>query len=317
MNTGGTGCAVGSNRAAEVAARLRGRVCADTVVRVCEPLAAHTTLRVGGPADVYVEPASEQDLSLVLKLCREEGLPWLVIGRGSNLLVKDGGFRGVVIRLAHKAFARIEVVGTELECGSGAMLKDVFAAAAAHGIAGFEFMDGIPGTVGGALRMNAGAMGAWTFDLLERVRYMDAAGAVGEAPRAQLAAEYRGCTFFDEHVALSAVFRGTAGDPAQITARAQLFRQKRQLTQPAGPSAGCVFKNPPGAHAGKLIDELGLKRARVGGAFVSEKHANFILTEPGATAADVLRLIELIRERVRTERGIELETEVRIIGEER
>ncbi len=310
-----TSKAFSRTHAAELAAQLCSCVSASTVVRAGEPLALHTTLRVGGPADVYVEPACEEDLSAVLLFCREHHLPWLVIGRGSNLLVKDGGVRGVVICLAGAAFSRIELAGHRLVCGAGAKLRAVSDAATTHGLSGFEFMDGIPGSVGGALRMNAGAMGAWTLDVVERVRCMGRDGIAREVTRAELIGEYRGCAFFDEHIALSAVFCGQRADPAQIAERVSLFRQKRLQTQPVGPSAGCVFKNPHCIPAGRLIDELGLKCTRIGGAYVSDKHANFILTDQGATATDVLRLIELIRERVRSERGIELEPEVRVVGE--
>jgi len=302
--------------AAELAMQLRRCVSPGAVVRLSEPLAMHTTLRVGGPADIYVEPASEADVGGVLLFCRNHGLRWLVLGRGSNLLVRDGGFRGVVICLAHAAFGRIEVVGQRLVCGAGAKLRSVSETATEHGLAGFEFMDGIPGSVGGALRMNAGAMGTWTLDVTERVRCVGREGRIIEVTRAELVGEYRGCAFFGGHIALSAVFCGQPADPARIAERVRLFRQKRQQTQPVGPSAGCIFKNPPSIPAGKLIEELGLKCARVGGAYVSDKHANFILTGPGATATDVLELIELIKKRARAERGIELEPEVQIVGED-
>lgn len=302
--------------AAELAAQLRRCVSPGAVVRSSEPLAMHTTLRVGGPADIYVEPACEADISGVLSFCSEHGLRWLALGRGSNLLVRDGGFRGVVICLAHAAFGKIEVGGQRLGCAAGAKLRSVSDTATEHGLAGFEFMDGIPGSVGGALRMNAGAMGTWTLDVLERARCMGRDGRTIEVTRAELDGEYRGCAFFADHIALSAVFCGQPADPVRIAERVRLFRQKRQQTQPVGPSAGCIFKNPDVMPAGKLIDELGLKCARVGGAYVSDKHANFILTGPGATATDVVQLIELIRNRARAERGIELEPEIQIVGED-
>ena len=157
--------------------------CATDICRD-EPLAKHTTLRVGGPADVYVEPASEADLAAVVKFCHERSLPFFVIGRGSNLLVRDGGFRGVVICLAHANFSRIEVAGERLHCGAGAKLKNVAVEAKRNGLSGVEFLEGIPGSVGGALRMNAGAMGGATFDVVESVRFMDHAGKIQERSRA-------------------------------------------------------------------------------------------------------------------------------------
>ncbi len=297
-------------------AELRGRLSGATVMRLREPLALHTTFRVGGPADIYIEPASENDLCTALRFCYEHQLPWFVLGCGSNVLVRDGGFRGMVICLANRAFSGIAIKGNRLVCGAGARLKAVSETARRLGLAGLEFMDGIPGSVGGALRMNAGAMGSWTFDMVESVRCMAPDGQTREVNRAEIQAEYRACEFFDQHIALMAVFNARPGDIAQITERIRAYRRRRRQTQPAGQSAGCIFKNPHPVPAGRLIDELGLKGARIGRAYVSSKHANFILTEPGATASDVIALIELIRKRVKAERGIELEREVRIIGQD-
>ena len=287
----------------------------SSVLRQHEPLAKRTTLRVGGPADVYVEPASEAGLAATLRFCGEQGLPFFVLGRGSNLLVRDGGFRGVVICLAHPEFSRIEVAGGRLRCGAGAKLKAVAGEAKRHDLAGLEFLEGIPGSVGGALRMNAGAMGGWVFDVVESVRGMDFSGQVQEWNRADVVVEYRGCPLFRRHLALGAVLRGQPGDRAEIERRMGEFSRKRWASQPAAPSAGCIFKNPAAIAAGQLIDELGLKGARVGGAMVSLEHGNFLVTDGTATAADVLALIEIIRAKARSERGIELETEVEIIGE--
>lgn len=298
-----------------MAEALRQRVSEGTVVRANEPLAARTTLRVGGPADVYVEPAGEQDLAAVLQFCAERKLPVFVLGRGSNLLVKDGGFRGVVLSLAQPHFSRIEAVGCQLRCGAGARLKTVAAEAKRHGLTGLEFLEGIPGTVGGALRMNAGAMGGAIFDRVESVRLMDFSGQVFERPAAELDAKYRGCAALKSSIALAAVLRGQPGDRVRIERQMSEFSRRRWQSQPASPSAGCTFKNPPAIPAGKLIEELGLKGARVGGAVVSLEHGNFIVNDGTATARDVLELIELVRQRARTERGIELETEVEIIGE--
>ena len=298
----------------DLVAALAERLSSATVIRRDEPLAGRTTLRVGGPADAYVEPASEADLSSLLRYCRERSVPFFVLGRGSNLLVRDGGFRGVVICLASDEFSRIEPAGGKLRCGAGARLKAVAVEARRRGIEGFEFLEGIPGGVGGALRMNAGAMGGAIFQLVESVRLMDFNGDIQERAPAELGPEYRGCPALKTRIALSALLRGRSGAREEIARRASEFNRKRWDSQPAAPSAGCVFKNPAAMPAGRLIDELSLKGARVGGARVADEHANFIINEGGATARDVLALIDLIRRRARAERGIELETEVEIIG---
>jgi UDP-N-acetylenolpyruvoylglucosamine reductase len=294
---------------------LAQRVSRATVIRRDEPLAKHTTMRVGGPADVYVEAASEQDLAVVLAYCHERSRQFFVLGRGSNLLVKDGGFRGVVICLAQAHFGRIEARGERLNCGAGARLKTVAIEARAMGIAGLEFMEGIPGSVGGALRMNAGAMGGAIFDVVESVRLMSFDGKVHERAGRELAAAYRSCPALTTHIALSAVLRGRPGPQEAIGLRMNEYSRKRWQSQPAAPSAGCMFKNPTSIPAGKLIDELGFKGTRVGGAAVSAEHGNFIVNDGTATARDILELIESIRQRARVERGIELETEVEVVGE--
>jgi UDP-N-acetylenolpyruvoylglucosamine reductase len=298
-----------------LAEELARRVTPETVIRRDEPLAARTTLRVGGPADLYVEPASEEDLAVVVGFAAERHVPFFVLGRGSNLLVKDGGFRGVVVCLAQPAFSRVEVAGERLRCGAGAKLKAVANEAKRNGLSGLEFLEGIPGSVGGGLRMNAGAMGGALFEVVESVRVMDAAGRVQECTPAEMDVRYRSCVTLRTRIALGAVLRGRPAARAEIERRMNEFSRKRWQSQPAAPSAGCIFKNPATIPAGRLIEELGLKLARVGGAFVSAEHANFLVTESGARAQDVLDLIELIRTRARAERGLELETEVEIIGD--
>ena len=300
----------------QAAGELAKSVSRETVIRRDEPLAKRTTLRVGGPADLYVEPASEADLAAVLKFCSEHEMKFFVLGRGSNLLVRDGGFRGVVISLAAPFFSRIEIKGERLHCGAGAKLKNVAVEAKRNGLAGLEFMEGIPGSVGGALRMNAGAMNGATFAVVESVRMMDFAGNVVGALPAELTVEYRSCATLKTHIALSAVFIGRPDSRESIEQRMIAYSKKRWTSQPAAPSAGCMFKNPAALPAGKLIDELQLKGARVGGAFVSAEHGNFIVNDGTATARDVLNLIEKLRQHVKAERGIELHTEVEIIGED-
>jgi UDP-N-acetylenolpyruvoylglucosamine reductase len=299
----------------DAAVELLHGVSPATIIRRNEPLARHTTLRVGGPADLYVEPASEADLAAILTYCQERARQCFWLGRGSNLLVKDRGFRGVVVCLAHASFSRIEVTGERLNCGAGARLKAVAVEAKRNGLGGLEFLEGIPGSIGGALRMNAGAMGGAIFDVVESVRLMGMDGVVQERSPRGLPVAYRSCSIFKERVAISGVLRGQASSREAIEQRMNQFSRNRWQSQPAAPSAGCMFKNPASIPAGKLIDELGLKGTRVGGAVVSAEHGNFIVNDGGATAKDVLELIEVIRQRARAERGIELETEVEIVGE--
>jgi UDP-N-acetylenolpyruvoylglucosamine reductase len=300
---------------AAAAEELAQCVSPATVIRCHEPLAKHTTMRVGGPADLYVEPATDEDLAAVLAFCNERSRPSFVLGRGSNLLAKDGGFRGAVICLSHTHFSRVGVAGERLNCGAGARLKAVAAEARRNGLTGLEFLEGIPGSVGGALRMNAGAMGSALFDVVESVRLMSCDGQVREQEARTLLAAYRSCPALRTQIALSAVMRGHLGLREAIEQRMNEYSRKRWQSQPAAPSAGCIFKNPGSIPAGRLIDELGLKGTRVGGAVVSAEHGNFIVNDGGATTRDILELIEIIRQRARAERGIELETEVEVVGE--
>jgi UDP-N-acetylenolpyruvoylglucosamine reductase len=297
------------------AAELARTVSSGTVIRRHEPMAKRTTLRVGGAADLYVEPGHEEDLASVLSFCREHRLPSLVLGRGSNLLVKDGGFHGVVICLSQLNFSRIEIFGNRLRCGAGARLKAVAIEAKRHQLAGLEFLEGIPGSVGGGLRMNAGAMGAATFEVVESVRLMDLDGNTMHRDLEELAVEYRSCATLKSQIALGAVLRGRPDSRAAIEERMNEFSRKRWQSQPAAPSAGCMFKNPATIPAGKLLDELGLKGTRIGGAMISQEHGNFIVNAGGAAAEDFLELIALAKGRAREERGIELQTEVEIIGD--
>jgi len=299
----------------EIAAELAARVSPATVLRRDEPLARRTTLRVGGAADLLVEPASEADLAAVVRYCREHEVPFIALGRGSNLLVRDGGYRGVVIALGQPAFQRIEAEAERLRCGAGAKLKNVAVEAKRHGLSGLEFLEGIPGSVGGALRMNAGAMGGAVFDVVKLVRVMDYFGSVHELAPGLFRVEYRCCPLLKNHVALGAVFQCRPAPREEIERRMNEFSRKRWASQPAAPSAGCIFKNPPAIPAGRLIEELGLKGQRVGGAVVSTEHGNFIVNDGTATAREILELIEKLKQRAKAARGIELQTEVEIIGE--
>jgi UDP-N-acetylenolpyruvoylglucosamine reductase len=218
--------------------------------------------------------------------------------------------------LSAGAFSRVDVEGITLRCGAGARLKTIANEARDAGLAGFEFLEGIPGGLGGALRMNAGAMGGAVFDLARTVRFMDDSGVVFERDAASLNPTYRSCSFFKTNFALGAVLEGRADQGAAIAVRMKEFSLKRWEHQPKEPSAGCTFKNPAASPAGRLIDNLGLKGLRSGGAVVSPVHGNFIVNDGSATARDVLNLIDQIRQRVKASEGIDLETEVEIIGED-
>src|SRR5947209_11343536 len=247
---------------------LQGLVSPATVIRKNEPMARRTTLRVGGPADLYVEPADEADLAAVLRFCRDQKLPIFVLGRGSNVLIKDRGFRGAIICLAHPSFSRIEIEGERLKCGAGARLKNVAVEARHHNLTDLEFLEGIPGSIGGALRMNAGAMGGAMFDAVESVRMMDFAGCIRERDAKELQVEYRSCPVFKSHIALTATLRVKPAARELIEQRMNECSRKRWQSQPDAPSAGCMFTDPASSQTGKLIEALGLKGTRVGGALV-------------------------------------------------
>src|SRR5438128_2972682 len=284
-------------------------------VRLYEPLSKHTTLRVGGPAQFWVEPQSEDAFAQLIRFCRDENLPLFVMGRGSNLLVRDGGIRGVVVHPCSGDFDKIEINGSEITAGAGVKLREVPYAARAANLGGLEWMEGIPGVVGGGLRMNAGAMGAQTLENVTRIRYLDSEGNPHVKNRDELEVFYRQFPLLENNFAISATFRAQPAERAKIDNRLRKSQEKRRTTQPVAKSAGCIFKNPDSIPAGKLVDELRLKNSRVGKARVSEVHGNFIVNDGGATAAEMLELIELIKTRARAKRGIELETEVQIVGE--
>jgi UDP-N-acetylenolpyruvoylglucosamine reductase len=298
-----------------IAEKLKTIVGNDGDVRLYEPLSKHTTLRVGGPAQFWVEPRNEKAFAELIRFCRDEHLPLFVMGRGSNLLVRDGGIRGVVVHPRGGDFNKIEVNGNEIVAGVGANLREVAYAGKAAGIGGLEWMEGIPGAVGGGLRMNAGAMGAQTFENVVRIRYLDADGQMHTKTRDEIEVHYRDFPLLEKNFAVSAVFRGQPAQLEEIVRKLEASQEKRRASQPAAKSAGCIFKNPASCPAGKLVDELGLKNSRIGKARVSEVHGNFIVNDGGATAAEVLELIEKIKTTARTKRGIELETEVQIVGE--
>jgi UDP-N-acetylenolpyruvoylglucosamine reductase len=296
---------------------LRGALPEESVVRRDEPMSRRTTLRVGGPADIYLEPDCEDSLRTAIEFCRQLDIPWFVLGRGSNLLVRDGGIRGVVISLAQPKFSAIETLGERMFAGAGARLKQISNEARRAGIGGLEFLEGIPGSLGGALRMNAGAMGRWTFDVVERLRILTRDGEIKEVTSADAGAIYRECPILKNAIAIGAILRGDPAVPEDIRNRMDGYSRKRWESQPTQPSAGCTFKNPSATlPAGRLIDELGMKNWKVGGAMVSDVHANFLVNLGPGTAKDFLELIEVIRDRALSERGVDLHTEIEIIGED-
>jgi UDP-N-acetylenolpyruvoylglucosamine reductase len=284
--------------------------------RLYEPLSKHTTMRVGGPAQFWAEPETEEGFARLVRFTTERGIPLFVMGRGSNLLVRDGGILGMVVHLARGEFKRLEVHGTHISAGVGVKQRELAIAARDAQIGGFEWFEGIPGNVGGALRMNAGAMGGETFRQVVSVRFVDANGEFHTRMPSELEVRYRDVPALATNYAVSATFRGETANAMDIAVRLEESQQKRRTSQPKESSAGCIFKNPATVPAGKLIDELGLKGTRVGSARVSEIHGNFIVNEGGATAHDVLELIAQIRECAMRERRIELHTEVQIVGQE-
>lgn len=286
------------------------------LVRLYEPLSRHTTLRVGGPAQFWVEPETEAGFAELVRHCFEQNIPFMVMGRGSNLLVRDGGIPGVVAHLARGEFCRHSIEGAEITAGVGLKLKQLVAVARNAGLAGFEWMEGIPGSLGGALRMNAGAMGWQTFDQVRRVRFCDQSGNLFALAPDEMEVRYRNVPMLAKNYALSATLEGRPAPVGDIESGIRAFEAKRKSSQPVAASAGCIFKNPGELPAGMLVEELGFKNFSIGGARVSPVHGNFIVNEGGATANDVLAIIGEIRAAAERERGIRLETEVQIVGEE-
>lgn len=296
---------------------VRLRLSAETKLMEHEVLAPRTTLRVGGPARVYAEPATTEDLRHLLLEANCRSLPVLLLGRGSNLIIPDAGVAGLVLSLGHENWQKYEPQPDgRIWAGAGLRLKNLCGLTTKAGLKGFEFLEGIPGTVGGALRMNAGAMGGWMFDVVDEVQLMSLAGEVRVMPKAGMHVDYRHCAELLEAIALGAWLKPAATAAANdIRRQIDVYQQKRVESQPREPSAGCIFKNPPGGSAGRLIDELGLKGERVGDAEVSPVHANFIINRGHATSADIIGLVRKIRARVKSARGIDLEPEVLLYGQ--
>ena len=281
-----------------------------------EPMSRHTTFRVGGPADVLFLPESEEQLIGALSIAREAGVNCVVIGKGSNLVVRDGGIRGLVIALG-EGMAAIVRTGDTLTAGAGASLARVSAYAQASGLAGLEFASGIPGTLGGGCAMNAGAYGGQLSDVLIDARVL-LDGAVRTLTVEEMQMGYRtSLPLRQGGIVISARFGLTPDDPEAIAARMSELNARRRDKQPLNyPSAGSTFKRPEGYFAGALIEQAGLKGKSVGGAQVSEKHAGFIVNTGEATATDILALIDIVQAEVAARFGVRLETEVRILGED-
>jgi len=284
--------------------------------KLYEPMRRHTTILCGGPAQFWLEPHTYEAFATLINYCRERGIPQRVIGRGSNLLVRDGGIRGAVIHPAGGVFTEVSVEGDVITAGAGVRFKKVASVAASHGLTGFEWMEGIPGNVGGGLRMNAGAMGTETFDQVVSVVFLDQDGEIRERSREEIIAHYRNVPELRQNFALTARFRGEVENGETISQRMDESKNKRRKSQPIAASAGCIFKNPDEVPAGKLVDQLGMKEASVGNAMVSDVHGNFIVNTGKAKSADVLELIDSIREQAKEQRNIIMETEVQIIGED-
>jgi UDP-N-acetylmuramate dehydrogenase len=295
----------------ELAALLPGRVSAR------ESLADWTSLRVGGPADALVAVESRAELAQVVEFCRARSLPLFVLGGGFNLLVRDGGLRGVVVRLAGLRAIELDAAGC-VHAEAGASHSQVTRFAADQGRTGLEFAVGIPGTVGGWIAMNAGTRALEMKDVVTEVELFDPAAArVVTRTRAELAFHYRRTELAADAVVLSARFATRPDAPEAIRARQRQLLAERRATQPVDqPSCGSVFVNPPGDFAGRLIESAGLKGTQIGGACISALHGNFIVTQSGARAADVLALIERARTGVRDRFGVSLQTEVKIVGED-
>lgn len=281
-----------------------------------EPLNRHTTFRIGGPADYFAAPATMQEAAAVVRLCREQSYPFYVIGNGSNLLVSDAGYRGLILQL-YRNFSAVTVDGEEITAQSGAMLSVIAKRALAAGLTGFEFASGIPGTIGGAAVMNAGAYGGEMKDVLTSVTVLTQENDVRTIPAGELRLGYRYSVIPENGwIVLGATLRLQKGDPDAIRARMEELKEKRVSKQPLDlPSAGSTFKRPEGYFAGKLIMDAGLRGFAVGGAQVSGKHCGFVVNRGNATAADVLALIREVQARVRAAFGVELEPEVKMLGE--
>ena len=281
-----------------------------------EPMSGHTTFRIGGPADFFVTPSKAEEISRIIELCRAADIPYYVVGNASNLLVGDRGFRGVIIQI-FKNMNRIFVEGDEIRAQAGALLSKVAAAACEAELKGVEFASGIPGTLGGAVRMNAGAYGGEMKQVLKTATVLTPEGEILTIPEEEMGMGYRTSIVSKmDYVVLEAVLSLKRGRREEIRARMDELREKRVEKQPLEyGSAGSTFKRPEGYFAGKLIQDAGLRGFRVGNAQVSEKHCGFVVNLGGATAADVSELMDEVARRVEETSGVQLKPEVKKIGE--
>jgi UDP-N-acetylmuramate dehydrogenase len=288
---------------------LRGRLLAN------QPLGEFTWFRVGGPAHVFFMPEDENDLAYLLRNLSTE-IPVTVIGAGSNLIVRDGGVPGVVIRLG-RGFNDVRIEEHRVTAGTAMLDVMVARAAQAAGVAGLAFLSGIPGTIGGALRMNGGAYGGETKDVLLETRGIDRQGNLRTFSNGEMGFSYRHCSAPDDVIFTAAVLQGRAGEAEQIAGEMATIKKKREATQPRNRTGGSTFKNPPGHSAWKLVDEAGCRGLTIGGAQVSELHSNFLINLGSASAADIETLGETVREKVKENSGIDLEWEIKRVGVKR
>lgn len=285
-------------------------------VRISEPMNRHTTFRIGGPADYFLLPSTAEEVKKILEICKEKELPYFILGNGSNLLVSDEGYCGVIIQL-YRNYGGITVEGTDIRAGAGALLSQIASAAKNASLTGFEFAGGIPGTLGGAVVMNAGAYGGEMKDVLKEVTVMTEQGEIMTIPAEKLEMGYRTSLVKKAgYLVLEAVISLKAGDVEEIKAIMKDLTEKRVSKQPLEyPSAGSTFKRPEGYFAGKLIMDARLRGYQVGGAQVSEKHCGFVINKGNATAADVCGLMKDVQEKVQEQFGVTLEPEVKFLGE--
>lgn len=282
-----------------------------------EPMKNHTTFKIGGPVDVMIIPTTEEELIKSVKFCRENQIEFMIMGNGSNLLVRDGGIRGIVIKIG-EGFNAIEIKGTTVFCEAGALLSEVSKAALKHSLKNFEFASGIPGTIGGAITMNAGAYGGEMKDVVAKVRVLDKENDVKIYGTKDMNFRYRNSRVGDEGlIVLSVELNLESGDYNSIDEKIKDLTHKRQSKQPLEfPSGGSTFKRPQGYFAGKLIEDSGLCGLRHRGAMVSDKHCGFVINKDNANCKDILYLISVIQKVVKDKYDVELETEIKIIGED-
>ena len=296
--------------------KLNNVIAKDSIL-IDEPMSRHTTFRVGGPADFFVTPKAKEEVRDVIRICKEAGMPYYIIGNGSNLLVSDAGYRGVIVQI-YKEMNEVKVEGDLVKAQAGALLSGIAAKALGAELSGFEFASGIPGTIGGACVMNAGAYGGEMKDVLESVTVLTGEGKIIELGRNELELGYRTSVIAKKgYIVLGAVLKLERGDGEKIKTYMDELKEKRVTKQPLEyPSAGSTFKRPEGYLAGKLIEDAGLRGFQVGGAQVSEKHCGFVINRDHATAADIMELMRQVQIRVKENSGVDLEPEVKRLGDE-